>query len=101
MRNTDFGPTILITIVVVLLVFLVLREVVCWYWKINRNIALLTEIRDLLRPQATRQVAASSPPSEKQSPGAKSSDTRLSCPSCNGAVQANDSFCGNCGNKLR
>jgi hypothetical protein len=32
---------------------LVFREVVCWYWKINQNIALLTEIRDLLAGKGT------------------------------------------------
>ena len=37
-----------IVFVVLILFFLVCREIVCWYLKINRRIALLTEIRDLL-----------------------------------------------------
>jgi hypothetical protein len=40
--------TVLIAIVVIVVIFLICREIVCWYWKINQQIALLTEIRDLL-----------------------------------------------------
>ncbi len=39
----------LIFLAILIVLFLVFRELVCWYWKINQNIALLTEIRDLLR----------------------------------------------------
>jgi hypothetical protein len=42
-------PTLAIVLVVLVVVFLVLREIVCWYWKINLNVALLTEIRDVLQ----------------------------------------------------
>lgn len=34
---------------IVLLIFLVCREIVCWYWKINRGIVLLEEGVQLLR----------------------------------------------------
>ena len=43
-----FG-TLIVFLVILIVVFLVCREIVCWYWKINQNIALLTEIRDLLK----------------------------------------------------
>jgi len=32
-----------------ILSFLMFRKINCWYWKINKNIALLEEIRDLLK----------------------------------------------------
>jgi len=32
-----------------LVVLLILREFACWYWKINAHVALLTEIRNLLK----------------------------------------------------
>ncbi len=35
----------------VLLVFLIIRAWVLWYWRVNDTINLLTEIRDLLRAQ--------------------------------------------------
>ena len=34
---------------IVLLIFLICRELVCWYWKINRGVALLEEGVQLLR----------------------------------------------------
>jgi len=40
---------LLIWFVVALVLFLILRELVCWYWKINLAITLLSEIRDHLR----------------------------------------------------
>ena len=32
-----------------ILIFLLCREIVCWYWKTNVVISLLTEIRDKLK----------------------------------------------------
>ena len=40
-------------LIVLLIVFLLLREVMCWYWKINRALILLTEIRDALVAKGT------------------------------------------------
>lgn len=57
--------------VIIIIIFLVLREVICWYWKINQNIALLTEIRDLLAMKGNSQGRVAS--IAQQSPS--SSDT--------------------------
>jgi hypothetical protein len=45
-ENTLVGLLVILAISIVL--FLICREIICWYWKINQSIALLTEIRDLL-----------------------------------------------------
>jgi hypothetical protein len=50
-RFEPFIPS-LVSFLFVVVMFLVFREVVCWYWKINVRIELLTEIRDLLKNQA-------------------------------------------------
>ena len=50
--------TVAIYFVVLLIIFLLGREIVCWYWKINKSIALLTEIRDLLAKGASLSPAA-------------------------------------------
>ena len=50
--------SLLVVAVVLVVIFLVFREVICWYWKINRSVALLTEIRDLL---AAKGVSDTSP----------------------------------------
>lgn len=41
-------------LLVLLIVFLIGRELICWYWKVNERTALLTEIRDLLKAQAAQ-----------------------------------------------
>lgn len=40
--------TLILSLIVLVIIFLVCREVFCWYWKINKTISLLTEIRDQL-----------------------------------------------------
>ena len=44
-------------LIIILIIFWAGREVVCWYWKINEGLQLLTEIRNLLREQV-RQPAS-------------------------------------------
>jgi hypothetical protein len=39
-------------IMIIIMIFLISRELFCWYWKINKMIALLTDIRDLLHKQS-------------------------------------------------
>lgn len=47
---------ILIYLALLIFVFLIGREIVCWYFKINKTITVLEEIRDLLKypPQVAR-----------------------------------------------
>jgi len=40
---------IFLACVVLFVVFIVLGEVNCWYWKINEGVAVLKEIRELLK----------------------------------------------------
>lgn len=47
MGNSDLF-SILAILAIVIVVFLALREGICWYWKINERVALLEEIRNLL-----------------------------------------------------
>ncbi len=53
---------VLVTIAIVLILFLLCRELVCWYFKINERVRLLREIRDQLKgreiTQADRVIAA-------------------------------------------
>lgn len=39
----------LVGLAIVLLIFLICREIVCWYFKLNKINETLTEIRDLLK----------------------------------------------------
>lgn len=44
-ENVAFG---IVVIAVCVCLFLLLREFFCWYWKINKIVSLLTDIRGLL-----------------------------------------------------
>lgn len=63
--NSNFGGNItsglLIALVVLVVIFLICRELFCWYWKINQRVALLTEIRDLLAGKPASTVATLAP----------------------------------------
>ncbi len=61
---------LLIVLVVVLGLFLIFREIVCWYWKVNQAIALLTEIRNHLAnaaPARSMPQSIPQPPTEEAS----------------------------------
>lgn len=57
---------ILTVLAIVIVVFLIVREILCWYWKVNQALALLTEIRDLLasRSNAPMSISARATASE-------------------------------------
>ena len=44
----EFFQNILIIFLIFAVIFFILREVMCWYWKINERISLLEDIRKLL-----------------------------------------------------
>lgn len=46
--SDEFGSIVLVTLVVCFFVFLLLRELNCWYWKINRQLELLEDIGQTL-----------------------------------------------------
>jgi hypothetical protein len=41
-----------------LIVFVVLREVMCWYWKINQIVDKLTEISNTLKAKEEKKLTA-------------------------------------------
>lgn len=93
MENNSFlgnilGALVVIGIIVVI-ISLVLREVACWYWKINESVGLLHEIRDLL---ARNQPISS--PQGQELVGMKR------CPDCNENNSPDTRFCTRCGRSL-
>lgn len=55
--HNGFITGLIVYLAVAIGVFLILREFFCWYWKINKGLALLTEIRDLLAAQGSLAVS--------------------------------------------
>ena len=54
----------LVTIGIVVIVIAVIREVVCWYLKLNAILVVLTEIRELMK----KQSANTSIPAQRTEP---------------------------------
>lgn len=54
--NTIDPWAVLFGLGVLILIFILLRELVCWYWKINRVVELLEDIKENTTPQASQRV---------------------------------------------
>jgi hypothetical protein len=91
--GSNIGGGLVIFAVVVIVIFLVCREIICWYWKINQNVALLTEIRDLLLAAkggsqgGVAPVAQQSQPSVGPSGGTESTRSTSNAESYRGFVK--------------
>ncbi|MCF6267093.1 MAG: PDZ domain-containing protein [Desulfuromusa sp.] len=48
-NDSEMIGQLLIALVVMIAVFLICRELLCWYWKINERLTCLKDIRDLLQ----------------------------------------------------
>ena len=84
------------SILILIFLFVIARELFCWYWKINERLAVLREIRDLLRERSpTAGSLTSSAASAPVSPGTR-------CPGCGRQYDEDLSgqFCEACGHKL-
>lgn len=82
----------IIVFCVAFLLFIALREVWCWYWKINAAVASLDHIADLLKEQIdlTRRFASS-----RIVVGAEGRAER-SCPWCARSILADARVCREC-----
>ena len=100
-----------IALLILGLIGLILRELICWYWKINEQLALLTEIRDLLKRQDSnvpdlngpREVHRSlEPPMPKPAtppvPKAaiESGPKMGTCPNCSELIPRDSTHCPKC-----
>jgi len=61
----DLTGIIIITIIGVIIIFLICRELVCWYWKINKMVELINE-QNLLMKQLI-SIAKNSKSTDKNS----------------------------------
>lgn len=76
--------TLLVILVIAIVIFLILREVVTWYWKINQRVGLLEDILAELRALRTGQPISK----------------RLHCDQCGAETVEGDEFCPGCGSKV-
>ncbi len=45
----DVLAVFVVGLIITIILFVVFREIVCWYWKINETVELLKDIRNLLQ----------------------------------------------------
>ena len=50
-------PSIIVIIIALVVIFLLMRELNCWYWKINERVALMQEQNNLLRKLISGSVS--------------------------------------------
>jgi hypothetical protein len=95
----DFFGYFFIFLVINVILFLICREIVCWYFKINQGLDLLTQIRDLLAnmPKQTAMAAQASAANREN----LKKYTR--CSKCEKRYEGDLSgqFCEECGSQLR
>lgn len=48
----DSGSAFFAVLLLLLLFFIIGRELVCWYWKINRQVELLEKIHEQLKTRS-------------------------------------------------
>ena len=78
---------VIISVLIILAFFLICREIVCWYWKINEAVGLLKDIRDLLQSnEHNKELVFIS--------------GQITCRHCRTKNHRQNITCHGCGNKL-
>lgn len=88
-------------LVVMLLVFLILREVMCWYWKINEVVGLLKEISVKLDQRPASALAGNAVGAIASRSGS-SAPAVVVCRSCSAVYDTARApkFCEQCGGPI-
>ena len=92
----EYLVVVVIAVATFLLLFLLLRQLNLWYWRINEIISLLKEIKQLLQGDvSTAGNTSGSPVSSKSSSG--DYIVKWKCTKCNTMNHPNLKECFNCG----
>lgn len=89
--------TLLIALLVLVLVFFIAREILCWYWKINTIVSLLEDIKGKLinlNPSISAQNLQPTPINSSDSP---SNAHKVKCKKCGEKTSSEAKFCEFCG----
>jgi len=79
-----FAGSLLVTI----LIFLMFREILCWYWKINEGLGLLRAIRDELETLNRAPTRTAAAPAPGDTPEPNKTRSRLGMQSSDQLVRA-------------
>lgn len=62
----SFIQDLLMALIIFILFLLICREIVCWYFKINKTVLLLEEIRDSLKGPETKESKRKTKPIKEE-----------------------------------
>lgn len=100
--GSGFAMMLFTYMLILFIAFLIGRELLCWYWKVNAQLAELKDIHLVLSSIDGRLLKILETHSQNQplqvSPVAQSSPC---CASCGKQVPVGDQFCPNCGKPVR
>jgi hypothetical protein len=89
-------PTLIILGLINVVVFLIFREFVCWYWKINEHMGHMLEIKASLQ-QMQQQLAGSGVAGAAVAIAPAMTLASPPCRACGKSVNAGVKFCEYCG----
>lgn len=98
----DFGSIIgilIVVLVILFVIFMLMRELMCWYWKINEVVSLLKSIDNKLSRNSSNSVFDQTGTSSSIPVG---STNYKKCSQCSKLYEASftGEFCDQCGAKL-
>ena len=96
----DFIGTLFIVLAVTVIVFLIIREILCWYWKINTIVSLLEDIKGKLGTVGTALNNQSLQPTPVSSSGLASGAYKVKCKNCGEKTSSDAKFCEFCGSPM-
>lgn len=100
MNGSDVFGNLLLGLSVLFVLFIIFREILCWYWKVNEVVGLLKEIRDKLDRQPS---IVAMPPQAGYIPSTPAGNSDIVvCRKCTATYQRTRAprFCEHCGEPI-
>jgi hypothetical protein len=93
---------LLIALIIAIVVFLICREIVCWYWKINIRVKLMEDTVAKLKSISKKlnKISEKLDGTEVVDEESPSVDAEIDCPNCQKTIPSGSAFCEYCGQKL-
>jgi hypothetical protein len=81
----------LVTLLILIVLFLIFREFLCWYWKVNETLAVMLRIESSLDTISQRLAPTGTAAAVELAASVKK------CSNCGKDMPAGDKYCDSCG----